>query len=66
MKAAVFDGVPELPGIFAVSVYDIKPVHFLSMCCNTIKQVQKSGQMYDPKTQMVHATQFLSLNVNDY
>ena len=22
--------------------------------------------MYDPKTQMVHATQFLSLNVNDY
>ena len=28
MKDAVLDGVPELPGIVAVSVYDTKTVNF--------------------------------------
>ena len=37
MKAVVLDGVPELPDIVAILVYDTKPVHFLLLCCNVIK-----------------------------
>ena len=29
MKAATIDGVPDLPGLVAVLVYDTKPVHFI-------------------------------------
>ena len=38
MKAAVLDGVPDLPSIVDVSFYDTKPVHFLSngKCMNPI------------------------------
>ena len=32
MKDAANDGIPDLPVLVAVSVYDTKPVHFLSMC----------------------------------
>ena len=49
VKAAVFDGIPDLTGLVDVSVYDTKPVHFPSMCCNAIKWVQKTRQVYDPK-----------------
>ena len=42
MKAMVLDDIPRLPGIFGVSFYDTKPVNFLSMCCNTIKCIQKT------------------------
>ena len=31
MKATALDGVPELPGLVSVSVYDMKPVNFLSI-----------------------------------
>ena len=64
MKAAVLDGVPDLPGLFDVSVYDTNPVHFLPMCFNIIKWVQKIRQVYDPETQMVCDANFLHLNDN--
>ena len=65
MKSAVLDGVPDLTGLVAVSVYDTNPVHFLSMCCKAIKWVQKTRQLCDPETQMVRDDHFLSFNVND-
>ena len=49
-----------------MSVYDTKPVIFISIGCNAIKWVQKKRQVYDPKTKMVSDVHFLSLNVNDY
>ena len=58
MKAVVLDGVPNLPSIVAVSVYDTKPVHFLSICCDAIKWVHKTRQVYDPETQMVRDAHF--------
>ena len=64
MKAAVLDGVPDLPGIISVSFYDMKSVHFISMCCNTIKWVEKKRQVCDTETDMVRDTHFLRLNVN--
>ena len=57
-------GIPNLSSLVSVSVYETKPVRVLSMCCNTIKWVQKTQQVYDPKTQMVRDTHFLRLNVN--
>ena len=65
MKSTVIDGILELSVIVAVSVYDTKPVHFLLMCCNAIKWVQKIWQVYKPKTEMVRDAHFLRLNVND-
>ena len=38
------------PVLVDVSVYDTKPVHFLLICCNSIDWVQKTYQVYDPKT----------------
>ena len=61
----MIDVIPNLQGLVAVSVYDIKPVHFLLMCCNTIKWVQKTWQVYDPETKMVCDAHFWRLNVND-
>ena len=65
MKATVLDVIPVLPGIFYVSAYDTKPVHLLSICCNTIKWIQKTRKVYDPETQMIHDAQLLFLNFND-
>ena len=62
MKAAVLDGTPYLPGLFAASIYDTNPVRFLLMCCNAIKWVHKTRQVYD----LVHDAHFLRLNVNYY
>ena len=59
MKDAVLDG------LVAVSVYETKPDHFLSMCCNAIKQVQKTHQVYEPEIDMVRVVQILRLNVNE-
>ena len=35
------------------------------MCCDASKWVQKTRQVYDPKTQMVRDAHFFSLNVKD-
>ena len=35
------------------------------MCCNVIKWVQKTRQVYDPDTQMVRDVDFLRLDIND-
>ena len=64
MKAAVIDGVPDLTGLVAVPVYDTKPVHFILMCCNGIKRIQKTRQVYETKTDMAQDALFLYLDVN--
>ena len=55
----MIDGVPDLPSLVGVSVYETKPVNFISVYCNAIKWVQKTGQVYEPKTKMVRDAQFL-------
>ena len=45
----VLDDIPKLPALVNVSVYDTKPDHFLLICCNTIKWVQKTCKVYDPE-----------------
>ena len=41
LKATVLDGIPDMPGLVDMSVYDTNLVHFISMCCNTIKWIQE-------------------------
>ena len=65
VKAAVLKGDPKCPGLVAVSVYDTKPVHFLSMVCDKIKWLIKSRPVYDKTVSQVRKINFLRLNVND-
>ena len=62
VKAAVLDGGLDLPGTVSVLVYEIR---FILMCCNAIKWVNKTGQVYDLETKMVYYAHFLHLHVND-
>ena len=59
----VIDGVPNLTGLVDVLVYDTNSVHFILMCCNGIKWVQKTRQVYDLMTDMVCDSHFLCLDV---
>ena len=45
-KAAEMVDNPDCPSLCAVSVYDTKTVHFLSMCNSAIHWIKKSRQVY--------------------
>ena len=49
VKAAVLEDCPALANcpLVATSVYDTKPVHFLSTCCEEIKWVEKTRSTWD-------------------
>jgi hypothetical protein len=48
-EAAVLQGDASCPNLVAFSVYDTKPVHFLSMCCTELKWVEKEKVVFDNK-----------------
>ena len=52
-KAAVLHDDPECPDLVAVSVYDTKPVHFMSMMCEDIKWITKSRKIFDCKRRVM-------------
>ena len=45
--AAELTGDPECPSLLAVSVYDTKPVHFLTMCADKIVWDENIRSVYD-------------------
>jgi hypothetical protein len=65
VKAAVLKGDPDCPDLVAVSVYDTKPVHFISMVTDCIKWVTKSRKVWNKALGAMEAIEFLRLNVND-
>ena len=65
MKAAVFEGDDEVPGLLAVSYNDQKPVHFLSTVCEKIKWVQCEKKVYCVETEQVETMMFLWLSINN-
>jgi Transposase IS4 len=65
VKAAVLVGDRDCKDLLAVSVYDTKPVHFLSMVSETIKWVEKERTVYDPNEEKNVPVKFLRLNIND-
>ncbi len=66
-KAAVLSGVPALEDcpLVACSVYDSKPVHFLTTCAERIKWITKSKPVYDKTSGIVRDAEFLRLSIND-
>ena len=45
--AAELVGDSKCPSLIAVSVYDTKPVHLLSMAVDNIKWTEKKREVYD-------------------
>ena len=67
VKAAVLVGDPGCPNLIASSVYDTKPVNYLSMVSDKIEWVVKSKPVFNVKTNETKDLQFLRLNqINKY
>ena len=64
MKVAVLKGDSQCPDLVATSVYDTKPVHFLSMSAESIKWIKKRD-VYDKVKKGIVNAEFLRLNIND-
>ncbi|CAB9519576.1 unknown protein [Seminavis robusta] len=65
VKVSVLKGDPHCPDLVAASVYDTKPVHFLSMIAPSIQWVKKERQVYNVDSGRVEKMGFLRLNIND-
>ena len=65
VKAAVLVGDEEGPDLVAVSYYNQKPVHFLSMICESIKWIECHKEVYCVETEQVETMKFLCLNINN-
>ena len=65
VKADVLERDPGCPNIIASNVYDIKPVHYLSMVSKSIRWVEKEKMVYTVETGEVEDLKFLRLNQID-
>lgn len=65
VKAAILEGDRGAQGLVAMSVYDQKPVHFLSMTCESIKWVLKKRPVWNPDRRAMVDVTYLRLNLID-
>ena len=63
MKAAVLEGDPNCVHLTASSVYDIKPVHYLSMVCKELKWIEVQKQVYNHASGEKESLWFLPMNI---
>ena len=66
VKAAILQGDKEFPDILASSIYDTKPVHFLSMVCTKINWLDKIRKVYNVDTGLIETMKFLRMNNIDH
>ena len=67
VKAAVLEGDPGCPHLLASSVYDAKPVHYLSMMSTNIEWIVKTRQVFSYATGQQEDLQFLRLkHIDEY
>jgi Transposase IS4 len=67
VKAAVLKGDDDCPNMIALSVYDSKPVYFLSMIHDRIEWVENTNVVFCQETNKNETNKFLRLNINtDY
>ena len=67
VKAALLEGDAACPNLVACSIYDTKPVHYLSMVCNTLKWVVMEKPCFNVETGMVEKLRFLRMNtIHEY
>ena len=62
MTSAVLDGDPGCPNLVASSVYDTKPVHYLSMVSEQVEWVEVDNNVYNVETDETEGMKFLRLN----
>ena len=62
VKAAVLVGDPDCPNLVASSVYDTKPINYLSMVSEKIEWVVKSKPVFNVETNETEDLRFLRLN----
>ena len=65
VKAARLVGDPDCPNLIASSVYDTKPVHYLSMVSDCIKWKKLERNVYNVDTNQMETMEFLRLNLTD-
>jgi hypothetical protein len=65
VKAAILKGDKDCKDLVACSFYDTKPVHILSMLCDSIKWIEKYRLVYDPEQAKMVGMKYLRLNMND-
>jgi len=65
VKAAKLVGDPDCPNLIASSVYDTKPVHYLSMVSKSIKWKKLERKVFNVETNQVETMEFLRLNQID-
>ena len=53
VKATKLEGDPDCPCLIASSIYDAKPVHYLSMITDVIKWIVKERPVYNIDTKRV-------------
>lgn len=61
-KAAVLKGDSDCPNLVASSVYDAKPVHYLSMVSTEIRWIEVAKAVHNVDTGAVETLRFLRLN----
>ena len=66
VKVAVLKGDEVSKDLVSISIYDTKPVYFLSSACDEIKWVKKERKVYDSKKKKVFDMPFYRLNVIDF
>lgn len=56
---------PDCPSLVACSVYDTKPVHYLSMVSKELKWITKEKGVFNPESGEVEPMKFLRMNTID-
>ena len=62
VKVAVLEGDLDCTNLVASSVYDSKPVHYLTMVCKEIKWVEVEKDIYNVDSGKTEKLKFLHLN----
>ncbi len=65
VKAAVLENDPKCRNLVASSVYDTKPVHYLSMVCNELKWVEVERDVFNVDSGKREKLTFLRMNTID-
>ena len=62
VKAAILEVDVACPNLLVCSIYGTKPVHYLSMVCDTLKWVAMEKPRFNVETSMVDTLIFLRMN----
>jgi len=61
-KAVLLVGYPGCPNLVVCSIYDTKPVHYLSMICYTLELVVMEKPCFNVETGMIEILRYLRMN----